>query len=154
MALLPKKTVTQIGFLKQMQKISETGCIAVGRKTYEQYQEELYPVADVLNIVLTKDTTKKSAQSNVSFVTSVEEALQIAQEKGHNKVLLIGGGITNGTFLEKNKIDEIILSVHPIILGDGIKLFEDTTTELQLKLLKTQALSEGLVQLQYEVLHI
>lgn len=133
------------------QQIKDKGCIAVGRKTYEQFYGELYPVDGITNIVLTKETDKISDQDYVHFVNSANEAIKKAEENSHDQILLIGGGEVNGAFLNVNLIDEIILSVHPLILSDGIKIFENTLQNVNLELLRVKELDEGLVQMYYQV---
>lgn len=133
------------------QKIKEKGCIVVGRRTFNQFHGDLYPVKGITNIVITSDKRKANKSDEVIFVGSPEEALKVAQGKGHTEVLLIGGGTTNGLFLKANLIDEIFLSVHPLILGDGIKLFEGCEIKLDLREISIKQLDEGLVQLHYVV---
>lgn len=132
-------------------KITEKGCIVLGRRTFDQYRGELYPVKGIANIVLTRNTSKGEEIEDTTFVTSPSDALKTAQDKGYSEVLLIGGGRANGSFLKENLIDEIFLSVHPLILGDGIKLFENCETKLDLEFLDERKLEEGLVQMHYKV---
>lgn len=134
------------------QKIKEKGCIIVGRRTFDQYQGDLYPVKSVTNIVLTSDSSLKSEEDNVIYARSPSDAVKLAQKKGHDKALLIGGGITNGLFLREGLIDEVFLSVHPLILGDGIKLFEGVETDIKLEFVDQKELGEGLVQIYYQVI--
>lgn len=132
--------------------IQENGCIIVGRRTFEQYQGDLYPVKGITNIVVTSDTNKKSNDDNVHFVNgSAEQIISFVKSKGHDKALLIGGGKTNALFLNAGVIDEIVLSVHPLVLGDGIKLFEGEENDLKLEFISSQQLDEGLVQIKYAV---
>lgn len=133
------------------QKIKEKGCIIVGRRTFNQYQGELYPVKDVTNIVLTSDPSPKAEIDNVIYAQSPSDAIKLAQTKGHDKALLIGGGTTNGLFLMEGLVDEVFLSVHPLILGNGIKLFDGIETDIKLKFLDQKELGEGLTQLHYQV---
>lgn len=144
--------VSEIDSVNFEQKIKEVGCIVVGRRTFDQYQGDLYPVEGVTNIVLTSDVSLKSKKNNVVYVQSPNDAIRIAQEKNHDKALLIGGGTTNGLFLQEGLIDEMFLSVHPLILGDGIKLFENSEKDISLKLISQKELGEGLVQLHYRVI--
>lgn len=65
--------------------------------------------------------------------------------------MLIGGGTTNAGFLEASLIDEIILSVHPMTLGQGIPLFKGNEVEQHFDLVDVNKLSEGLVQIRYAV---
>lgn len=134
------------------QKIHEAGCIILGRKTFEQYQGELYPVAGVLNIILTTNKRIKFNQPNVIYVLTPLEATKLAQEKGYDNALLIGGGTTNGLFLKENLIDEIFLTIYPLIFGNGIKLFANIEKETYLKLVSQKDIGEGLNQLHYRIL--
>lgn len=122
----------------------------VGRKTFDQYRGELYPVKGITNIVMTTDKMRRS-EENVVFADSTQEAIQIAKKKGHDKILLIGGGTVNGMFLNEGLIDKIYLDLHPLILGDGIKLFENCEVDIKLKLLEVKQLKENQVLLHYKV---
>ena len=134
-------------------EIAEKGCIVVGSTTFYQFLHDLYPIAGVSNIVLS--SSKKSdpnMPATVLFAANAEQALQLAETKGHEEVLLIGGGHTNGAFLKENLIDEIILSVHPLILGNGIKLFENFEKQIDLEKVRTEELGGGLVKIVYRVI--
>jgi len=133
-------------------KIAEAGCVILGGKTFDQYEGDLFPLEDVTNVVISRRQRTQSKYSNVVFVKSVEDALKSAKNKNRNTVLLIGGGTINGFFLNKGLIDEIFLSVHPLVLGDGIKLFEGSNLTVNLELLDSSELGEGLVQLHYKVI--
>lgn len=134
------------------QKILEAGCFFVGKKTFNQYYDELYPIKKVDNIVLTNSVQSASDKNaNVHFIGSPQKAIKLAQKLGHHEVMLIGGGSTNGTFLEAGLIDEVILSVYPLIFGNGIRLFGNSSQQLDLKLLSTNKLLEGIVQFHYEL---
>lgn len=132
-------------------KIKEAGCIVVGRRTFEQYYGELYPIDGVTNIVLTNDVTRQDKNRNVVFVSSPQEALKVAKQKGYDKVFLVGGGHVNGSFIRENLIDEMFLSVHPLILGEGIKIFEGFGEQVDLELVSLKQIGEGLVQLHYKI---
>lgn len=131
--------------------IEEAGCIVVGRKTFEQFYGELYPVEAVTNIVLSNNAIRNDKNENVVYVQSPKEALQVAESNGHSKVLLIGGGQTNGAFIKENLIDEVILSVHPLILGEGIKIFEDFSNQVDLDFVSAEEMEAGLLQVRYKI---
>lgn len=101
--------------------MKEFGCIAVGRTTFEQYHGSLYPIKKIVNLVL---TSQSKEYSNARCCSSPEEAIKTAQALGFSQLLVVGGGKTNASFLKANLVDEIILDIHPIILGNGIRLFE------------------------------
>ena len=131
------------------QRYKEIGCVVVGRKTFDQFQGSLYPINDIANIVLTSNKDITSKNRNVSFVGSVKEAVDLAVKKGFERLLIAGGGRTNTAFLEANAIDEIFLSVHPILLSEGIRLFEGSKKEHDFNLVGTREMGDGLVELHY-----
>jgi len=128
------------------------GCIIVGRKTFEQYYQDLYPMEGITNIVVTSQTDKTFKEENVVVANSIHEALKKAGEKKFEKVLLVGGGTINGSFLKENKINEIILSVHPLIFGNGIKIFQNAEIQKKIKIKHVEKFDDQMVQLQYEVM--
>lgn len=58
----------------------------------------------------------------------------------------------NGEFLDKNLINEIFISLHPIILWNWIKLFWNSENLSELELISTKNLDKWLMQLHYKVL--
>ncbi|MDP4010901.1 MAG: dihydrofolate reductase family protein [Candidatus Roizmanbacteria bacterium] len=132
--------------------IEDHKCIIVGRKTFDQFQGDLYPVKGVTNIVMTSDQNIKSDIENVHYFSKpINQIGTFIAQKSHDQALLIGGGTTNASFLRAGLIEEIILSVHPLVFVDGIKLFEGTSMDINLELLSSKTLGEGLIQLKYSV---
>jgi dihydrofolate reductase len=136
-------------FFNQLMK--KCGVVVLGRRTQEISGED-FPYKDVLNIVMTNDQTLKRDEDNVIFTNiSPKEVLGIAEQRGFESVLLIGGGILNSSFLAENLIDEIYLSVHSVVLGDGLPLFGHSESPLSLKLIEMKQLNDELAQLHYIV---
>ena len=127
-------------------RATDAGCIFVGRTTFN----EIYPIKGVMHIVLTDSKDTKHPDSQVAFVSSTEKAVALAKEKGFETVMLVGGGKTNGSFFKAGLIDEMFLTVHPIVLNYGIHLFGNVGIETVLQLIDTKELGEGLVQLHYK----
>ena len=64
-------------------------------------------------------------------------------------IWLIGGGQVNALLLNASLIDEIRIFIMPIILSDGINIFEPIPNETKLKLVETSKYSNGVVELKY-----
>ena len=128
-------------------KIKEVGCLVIGKTTFEQYRGDLYPVKGVTNIVLTHNNEVKD--KDAFFINSPEKIIELAKKKGHTQMLLAGGSQLYTSFFEKRLINEIILSVHPIVLGKGIKLLQNNISMKDLTLNSVKQLDDGLVQLNY-----
>lgn len=132
--------------------VKDAGCIVMGRKTYEVSGDD-FPYDCDLNIVMTRneDLVSKSSTKVVFTNKRPHEIVELAKEKGFDNLLVIGGGKLNATFLNAKLIDEIYLSVHPKIFGDGIKLFDRGEFDVDLQFLGQKELENGLIQLHYKV---
>jgi dihydrofolate reductase len=66
-------------------------------------------------------------------------------------IYLCGGGQFAGWLLENEKIDILKVKLNPLILGDGIRLFGDSTKKHQLHLLDTTLYDNGLQIITYRI---
>ncbi|WP_317197106.1 dihydrofolate reductase family protein [Maribacter dokdonensis] len=62
-----------------------------------------------------------------------------------------GGGEFAGWLLDNGLIDQMKIKLNPIILGNGIPLFGNSTTRAKWNLIKTESFDEGLKILTYEI---
>lgn len=76
---------------------------------------------------------------------------EIKNESGKD-IWLFGGASLTTSFLNLRLVDEIILAVHPIILGSGKPLFANILNRIKLTLIGYKTYSTGLVSLSYVVL--
>ncbi len=65
-------------------------------------------------------------------------------------IWLVGGGQVIKAFLDINAVDEIILTIMPVLLGDGIPLFPTLSKEIPLQLIHSETFSNGVVILTYQ----
>lgn len=63
--------------------------------------------------------------------------------------IYVDGGNTISQFLNHQLIDELIISVIPVILGSGIPLFQGVQNESWCRLISSRSYENGLVQLHY-----
>ncbi|OGC51640.1 hypothetical protein A2982_02060 [candidate division WWE3 bacterium RIFCSPLOWO2_01_FULL_39_13] len=132
--------------------VGNSDTVLMGKKTWQVSGDD-FPYGSCLNVVMTNDILLLSKkEEKVMFTDKSPRALVKALGlRGFSRLLIIGGGITNSIFAKSGVIDEVLLSVHPLIFGKGIKLFADSDFGLSLKLLTVKTLNEGLVQLRYQV---
>lgn len=123
--------------------------LIMGRKTYEviaSYVEKWY--ADKELVVFSR-TLKETPFANVRVVQedpiSFVRAMQRQPGKG---IWLYGGAEVIAPFRESNAIDEMHLSVHPLLLGGGIPLF-GKGDRASFELIESVPYPNGLVQLIY-----
>jgi len=79
-----------------------------------------------------KSNSDKKVQLVSGNVRSFVESLRQAEGKD---IWLMGGGELVESFLKEHLIDEILLTVHPVILGAGIPLFRGEHRQTDLKLI-------------------
>jgi len=74
--------------------------------------------------------------------------LKTIHQKGYTK-LYVDGGKTVQTFLKEDLINEIIITLIPILLGGGIPLFGERYEPLAFEHVKTEVLLDAIVQNHY-----
>ena len=123
--------------------------IVMGRATYDTilgFGE--WPFDGTHVIVLT--TRGHIDDSRVRTAESIEEATHLLDALGVHDVY-IDGGRTIQTFLRAGLVDELTISVAPIVLGSGRALFGALDTELHLTVRGSHATDDGLVRTTYDV---
>jgi len=131
--------------------IKNSDAVIMGRKTMEQFGED-FPIEGPLNIVLSSNKELHKETDNLLIIEATpEEIVNKLKERNLNNLLLIGGSETNKQFIKANLVDEIVLSVHPLIIGKGLGLFGDEPLDVNLELISTRAINNELVQIVYKV---
>jgi dihydrofolate reductase len=135
--------------------------ILIGRKTYDQsltFEEYPYKGKKVYVFTRNAEVEKKNKKKKIRDVDYIDDDIpdfvrRLVQQPVDNKdIWLLGGGEIVSILLNADLVDEIILSIHPIILGKGIPLFSNIKKYVKLQLLESIPFSSGLVQLCYGVL--
>ena len=128
--------------------------ILVGRKTYDQsltFGENHYKGKQLY--VFTRKAEGKKADNGVEYVDSdIPDFVRHLTELAGKDIWLLGGGEIVSVLLNSNMVDEIILSIHPVILGTGIPLVSNIAKQINLKLENSIAFPSGLAQLWFRVL--
>lgn len=131
--------------------IESIDTVILGRKTYDWVMAQVpeFPHADKNTFVITR--TARPGVGKTQYYTGSLKALVLRLKVGQGKNIFIDGGaeIVN-ELLKEDLIDEFIISIIPILVGNGIKLFADGRPEQRLKLLSTKPFDTGLVQLHYQ----
>lgn len=131
--------------------------IFIGRKSYEMAQQyadnhgELIPgMPAMTEYVFSK--TLKSVKKGAILISdnSIAEARRIKEGPGKD-IWLYGGASLTDAFLKEGLVDELWLSVHPILLGSGKPLFRKNELCTKLDLLECKTYESGLVSLRYSL---
>jgi len=138
--------------------------LLIGRKTYEVMLasgQTSYPGAT--NYVFTRATKKgaalkkklaKKADKNVQVIS--KDAARFVRELKRKKgkgIVIFGGGELAKSLFEADLIDEVVLNIHPVLLGSGIPLFHEMKRQINLDLLDCRVLKGGYLAVSYRVKH-
>ncbi|HEY9847950.1 MAG TPA: dihydrofolate reductase family protein [Leptolyngbyaceae cyanobacterium] len=124
--------------------------VLMGRRTYEQlltFGE--YPYQGTQGFVFSK-TPKSKSDENVEFISNdVTNFIRNLKHENGKDIWLVGGAELIRSCMQEDSIDEFVISLHPIILGEGILLFRSPLATKGLTLQNSQVFDTGLVQLTY-----
>ena len=137
---------------------SSIDTIVMGRKTYDfaaKFVKEGKASAEMFRGIKHYVFSRKPPKKVLEGFEFVEEpikkfAQRLRKQKGKDIFMMGGGGII-GSFLNEGEIDEFVISVIPVFIGEGIPLIAPSRRTVPLKLVLTKKFSDGVVQLHYKV---
>ena len=128
--------------------------VVIGRKTYEPVLKSGTPFPTfpgVKNYVLSH-TLKESPDKNVEIIgEDVAEFIHRLKTEEGKDIFVMGGGLLAKPLFEANLIDEVGITIHPVLLGSGIPLFYEINRQVDLELIKSQVFKNGCVSITYRV---
>ncbi len=147
-------------YLHAREQLLTMSTIILGRVTY-QSMADYWPTAPVNDFttmmntyekVVFSHTLKETSWNNTRLAgkTMREEVKDLKQQEGDN-IIIYGSGSLIQSFINNDLIDEYRLWVHPVVIGKGVPLFENSCC-IKLHLLRTKVFSSGVVMLYYQPL--
>ncbi len=137
-----------------------TGAVVMGRNTYDmangdftgyEYQAPIFVVTHDA-----PETVAKGENENLKFhfvTQGFESAIQQAKAAAGDKdVQLVGGASANQQVLKAGLMDELQIGIVPVILGDGVRLFENLESlEIELEKIRIIELPAGRTDILFRV---
>lgn len=130
-----------------------TDTIFLGRKSYDLVNATGADYFGKRKIYVFSKTLSETKKENTIIINKdvAEIVSKIKNEPGKD-IWLFGGASLVTTFINEGLVDELMLAVHPILLGKGKPLYQNINERIKLELTDAKTFSSGLVQLFYEVL--
>ncbi len=152
-----------LSFLKLLEKEGEDygygeftdtiDTLIIGRKTYDYVLKEIgsshYDNGQRDIYVITRTQRPNVGRTNFYAGNLTDLVEQLKSENGKN-IYCDGGAEVINELLKKDLIDEFIISVVPVLLGNGTRLFKDGRPEQLLEFVTAKTFDTGLVQLHYK----
>jgi dihydrofolate reductase len=142
-----------------MAQLNAQDAVLLGRVTYEEWAtywptatEE--PFARYINSTpkyVVSRTLKSVAWSNSTLLKGdlAQELAKLKQQPGQDIGVAGSPGLVH-SLLQQDLLDELILLVHPVVVGSGKRLFKDGDALKRMKLISTKATRTGSVILTYQ----
>lgn len=138
-----------------MQKQMEPADLLLGRKTFDIFESywpehaDYWPgVNEVAKYVLS-NTRRESDWNNSAFLTSVADIEKLKNSEGSD-LKIWGSSKLVQLLLKHDLVDEFWLNIHPVILGKGKKLFEDSVIPAAFELAESFITPKGVIMANYK----
>jgi len=128
--------------------------ILMGRKTYEVllgFGQAAYPGAR--NYVFSRTMNADPSQKVEIISEDAAVFVKTMKRKKGKGICVFGGGELARSLFLADLIDEIVLNIHPVLLGSGVKLFHEMERQIDLELLHWQTNKKGNLIVSYRVKH-
>ena len=142
------------GVDKYLADLAHFQTVIMGRRTYEfGYQYGLTPgqpaYPHMQHHIFSDSMDLENRADSVHIETKSIERVKEIQAQSPTDVYLCGGGAFAGWLLDHGLIDLLKIKLNPIVLGEGIPLFGNSTTQATWKLTEHESFEEGLQILTY-----
>jgi dihydrofolate reductase len=143
-----------------MEGFAATGGLLLGRLTYENFARHMPnqpaddPVSGPMNewrkyVVSTSLAEPLERRNSTLIKGDVPNEVAKLKEGAGKDIQVMGSGELVQTLIRHNLVDEYRLMVHPLVLGNGKRLFRGETPPTSLRLLDSKASGKGVLLLTY-----
>jgi dihydrofolate reductase len=126
-------------------------CYVLGSRTYEHALELGWPYGDTpVVVVSSREWPPASTRKTIEFYSG--DLKTLVDEKlapRYQNIWLVGGAMLSQRFLELDLVDEIRLTIAPVLLGAGLRLFDGSLRQDMWDLKNVIAYKNGFVELSY-----
>jgi dihydrofolate reductase len=130
--------------------ISTIDTVILGRRTYDKVLSFGIPFPHANKQTYVFTMTPAPSQPNLQFYNGdAGELINTLKQQPGSNIFIDGGAEIVHLFLQHQLVDELIISIIPVLLGSGISLFKQGRPQETLVLNSTVSFPKGLVQLHY-----
>jgi dihydrofolate reductase len=142
------------------ESMTTTGALLLGRRTYEDFYKVWpkrtdNPFTPVLNNSL-KYVASRTLEEPLPWMNSrllkgdVEDHVAKLRQAAGKDIVILGSGVLVQSLLRRNLIDELMLTINPLVLGSGRRLFPDGGAPATLRLIEATPTTKGVIIARYQ----
>jgi dihydrofolate reductase len=131
------------------ERTKEAGVMVMGSVTYKTFRIKRAPPGRRL-IVLSRNPQSITGDGIEAVNEEPELLLKRLEREGANEIAICGGSIIHKLFLEKGLVDELYLTIEPVLFGSGINLLGGRLN-LGLALINIQKLNKDTLLAHYSI---
>ncbi|WP_307728914.1 dihydrofolate reductase family protein [Alkalicoccobacillus plakortidis] len=102
--------------------------VVMGRKTYDWITTQMegeFPYKGKQCYVFSNARAQKDTE-NIAFLNeNISDFVSHLKQQSGKNIWVAGGGALLHSFIEANQIDEMIITIAPTLIGNGIRLFPE-----------------------------
>ena len=129
--------------------VTSIDCFVLGSRTYEHALQLGWPYGDTPTVVITSRELPSTRKSVEFYSGDLKKLVDEILEPRYRNIWLVGGAMLCQSFLRLSLVDEIRLAIVPVLLGDGLRLFDTSGIESRWQLKDVVAYKTGMVELLY-----
>lgn len=133
--------------------LNSIDCYVMGSKTYEHALELGWPYGEKPVIVLTHRNLSSEKESVEFYSGELKKLIYDQLKPKYKNIWMVGGAETTKDFLQLQLADKIVISIMPVLLGDGVLFFDYIGKEQKLHLKDVTAYKDGMVEMSYEIIN-
>ncbi len=125
--------------------------IFFGRKSYELYAASFSHMWNDKKHYIFSNTLQSLSTDAILLSGDIKtKVMELKKEEGKD-IWLFGGASLTTSLIKAGFIDEFLLAIHPVILGEGKALFNGIENRTWLKLTESKTYQSGVVQTRYSI---
>ena len=129
--------------------VTSIDCFVMGSRTYEHALELGWLYGDTPTVVVTSRELQSVRKSVEFYSGDLKRLVDERLAPRYGNTWLVGGAVLCESFLHLGLVDEIRLSIAPILLGAGLRMFGSSSIEERWNLKDVVAYKNGFVELAY-----
>lgn len=131
--------------------VTSIDCFVLGSRTYEHALQLGWPYGDTPTVVVTNRELPSTRKSVEFYSGDLKKLVEEILAPRYGNIWLVGGAMLCQSFLRLDLVDEIRLAIVPVLLGDGLRLFDNSGIETRWHLKNVIAYKTGVVELLYRI---